>query len=373
MLEDLEAALDPADASNDHRRWVAQQLLDSGIPDDDVLAIATAPDILREMSFRVLFPGARMNASEFGARVGLTPDQLLDVRRAAGLWVDDVGHHDRVFATVDEEAFVAFAGGVALFGEQATLQFVRVMGSALAQVAEAAVALFGARVAHPLSEQQATPEVQFKSEVLATQALAGVGSGLQTLFRFHAETAIRRLNRAREAAESYNTARLAVGFVDLVGFTPLAERIDAAALSDMFDEFEAIAYDVIAQHDARLVKLIGDAVMFTALEADAACDIALTLVEQFEGDHSPVTPRGALAFGEMLVRAGDYYGPVVNVAARAADQAVPYEILVTDELAAGTSDAFDVTPAGRRQLKGIASPVSLSTLTRATQGSGNGS
>jgi class 3 adenylate cyclase len=56
-----------------------------------------------------------------------------------------------------------------------------------------------------------------------------------------------------------------------------------------------------------------------------ACDIALTLVERFAGDDG-VTPRGAVAAGEVLIRHGDYYGPTVNLAARIAELAAPAEI-----------------------------------------------
>jgi class 3 adenylate cyclase len=100
------------------------------------------------------------------------------------------------------------------------------------------------------------------------------------------------------------------------------------------------------------------------------CDIALTLVEQFSGDSSPVTPRGALAAGEMLVRGGDYYGPVVNLAARAADLAVPYEILASEDVVAGAGAGFRFEPAGRRLLKGFAAPVALASITRAESADG---
>jgi len=316
------------------------------------------------MNFRLLFPGPRLSAHEFAAHVGLSVEQLDRIRRAAGLPPLDAASGAAVFSVRDEPTFAAVNAGVALFGEESILQFVRVMGSALAQVAEAAVALFGARVARPLSEQHAPADVHFKVGIDATQALVAVGPGLDTLFRFHAETAIRRLSRARADLASFETGRLAVGFVDLVGFTPIAERMDARQLGELFDDFEGRAFDVITQHDARLVKLIGDAVMFTTVDVDAACDIALTLVEQFSDAANPVTPRGALAFGEMLVRGGDYYGPVVNLAARAAELAVPYEILVSEEVVAAAGEGYRCEPAGRRLLKGFAQPVMLSTVAR---------
>ena len=75
--------------------------------------------------------------------------------------------------------------------------------------------------------------------------------------------------------------------------------------------------------------------------------------------------RGAVAFGPVLQRAGDYYGPVVNLASRVAELAVPYEILVTEELVhAAEHWSLAFKPAGRRMLKGFEEPVSLWELQR---------
>jgi adenylate cyclase len=68
-----------------------------------------------------------------------------------------------------------------------------------------------------------------------------------------------------------------------------------------------------------------------------------------------------------LSRGGDYYGPVVNLASRIADMAVPNEILVTPDLreraqTAHTPLTFD--PAGRRLLKGFDEPIELFALRR---------
>jgi len=73
------------------------------------------------------------------------------------------------------------------------------------------------------------------------------------------------------------------------------------------ERFEALAGDAVAARDGRVVKLVGDAVMFVAVDPSAACDIALALLERFAGDPA-VTPRGGLAEGRLLARGGDYYG-----------------------------------------------------------------
>ncbi len=63
-----------------------------------------------------------------------------------------------------------------------------------------------------------------------------------------------------------------------------------------------------------------------------------------------------MAWGEVLVRGGDYYGSVVNRASRLVDAAVPRELLVTEAFAE-VSTCLEFEPAGRRMLKGFAEPV----------------
>src|SRR6185369_5504341 len=109
--------------------------------------------------------------------------------------------------------------------------------------------------------------------------------------------------------------------------------------------------DVVTSRGCRLVKLIGDEVMFVTLDAAAACDAALALLDEFAA-HATVTPRGALAAGDLLVRGGDYYGPIVNLASRVAELAVPRELLVTAAVADEVrSDVLRFEPAGKRMLK----------------------
>src|SRR6266446_10029006 len=136
------------------------------------------------------------------------------------------------------------------------------------------------------------------------------------------------------------------------------------ALGALVERFEALASDAVAARDGRVVKLVGDAVMFVAVDPSAACDIALTLLERFAGDPA-VTPRGGLAEGRLLARGGDYYGSAVNLASRLGELAVPREVLATAEVAsAAARDRFRFEPAGRRILKGFDAPVALYAVAR---------
>jgi class 3 adenylate cyclase len=74
--------------------------------------------------------------------------------------------------------------------------------------------------------------------------------------------------------------------------------------------------------------------------------------------------RAAIAFGDLIVRDGDYRGPVVNVGARATKLAPPGGVVVTETRAAALSAgvfAFDVMPS--RSLKGFDEPVTLYAVT----------
>jgi adenylate cyclase len=132
-------------------------------------------------------------------------------------------------------------------------------------------------------------------------------------------------------------------------------------LLQLIGQFELDAFEIAAAHDGRVVKHIGDEVMFIALDAAAGCSIAAALTKAF--DTQGIEPRAGLAFGDVISRYGDYYGPVVNLAARLADLAVPKEVLVDAGAAEATRDSpVVVLPAGRRLLKGFDEPVEVYSL-----------
>ena len=137
--------------------------------------------------------------------------------------------------------------------------------------------------------------------------------------------AILRQRAAQTGVADRSLHRLAVGFVDLVGFTPLSLRTSPARLLGLISQFEAKAFEVASRHNGRIVKHIGDEVMFVALDAGAGCAIARDITAAYsEG----IEPRGGVAFGDVITRHGDYYGTVVNLASRLAELAVPGEVLV---------------------------------------------
>jgi adenylate cyclase len=160
------------------------------------------------------------------------------------------------------------------------------------------------------------------------------------------------------------SSRFAVGFVDLVGFTATTWSMTSDELLAFMQSFQARTYDAVTGAGGRVVKHIGDEIMFATPDPTTGCAIALDLVEAFADDAAP--PRAGLAYGTVLARHGDLYGPVVNVAARLADVAVPGEVLAAATIADEVTDpALVFEPAGRRQLKGFPTPIRTVSVARA--------
>jgi adenylate cyclase len=125
---------------------------------------------------------------------------------------------------------------------------------------------------------------------------------------------------------------LAVGFADLVGYTSRTRGMGGRELGVMVEDFESLAADVIARHHGRVVKTIGDGVLYTCTEAADAVEIALRLPEEWTADDRPPLRVGA-AYGPVLTHFGDVYSPVVNLASRLTSVAHPSAVLVDHQLA----------------------------------------
>ena len=116
---------------------------------------------------------------------------------------------------------------------------------------------------------------------------------------------------ARRLADDHGAAGegapLCVGFADQVGYTRLSQSLDERQLASLVEQFETVASDAVVAHGGRVVKMIGDEVMFAAAPA-AAIEIGLTLADAFGGDDLPEV-RVGLACGRVVIRAGDVFGP----------------------------------------------------------------
>jgi adenylate cyclase len=148
--------------------------------------------------------------------------------------------------------------------------------------------------------------------------------------------------------------QLCVGFVDLSEFTALSMRSGLDAIGTMLHAFESLAFDVIAETPGRVVKLIGDEVMFVCPESSDCTRAALRILERCADSGLPPA-RGGLAEGRVLRQGGDYFGTPVNRASRITQVAAPGTILVDDAVRGrlASIDDLHAEPVGERRLKGL--------------------
>jgi adenylate cyclase len=223
------------------------------------------------------------------------------------------------------------------------------------------VSLYVQTVAPEMDRPDVDVVVWAQSLAHTTEMALKLGDSMGLIFAHHMRAAIDRQRASMVWVPERYLSRLAVGFVDLVGFTPLSHRASGPELLDLISRFETRAFEAATAHGGRVVKHIGDEVMFVALNAADGCAIAEALTHA-AGDDG-IEPRGGVAFGDVITRYGDYFGSVVNLAARLAELAIPGEILVSEstaEVLAGS--AFRFRPAGRRLLKGFDEPVEVFAL-----------
>jgi adenylate cyclase len=150
-----------------------------------------------------------------------------------------------------------------------------------------------------------------------------------------------------------------VGFADIVGFTRLGERVELGELGALGARLTELAL-AHTKPPTRLVKTIGDAVMFVSPSADSLLDTMLDLVERGEQDDDEFPQlRAGVAAGLAVSREGDWYGPPVNLASRVTGVARPGSVLATEEVHDAAGDGYAWSDAGARELKGLKRRVPL--------------
>jgi adenylate cyclase len=139
------------------------------------------------------------------------------------------------------------------------------------------------------------------------------------------------------AGRGRGTQEMAVMFTDLAGFSSWALKAGDEPALALLREVGTHVEAVIAQHEGRIVKRLGDGVMATFLSAQAAVDAALEA--QAEMDEIEIrgyrpSMRVGLHWGSPRKLGGDYLGVDVNVAARVGEAARPGQVLVSEALLA---------------------------------------
>ena len=191
---------------------------------------------------------------------------------------------------------------------------------------------------------------------------------LTYVWRRHLTSAISRMLADARSSEEHDASAppRVVGFADLVSFTALVRRMSERELGVLVQRFEQLASDVVTSHGGRIIKTVGDEVLFVHADPAAAAGIALDLVDAMAEDDVLPQVRVGMAQGKVVSRLGDVFGTTVNRASRLTSVTPPGTVLVDEGLASrlGAVSGFRTTPGRRRTLRGIGS-VTPSVLHRA--------
>ena len=337
-------------------------LRDAGVSEHDIAEAAEAgllPLLAVEAS---ALTDLRHDVDDVAERTGLDVDRICVIFTALGFPVPQPG--ERIFNDTDIERFREVAALVdsRLADPEVVIQMTRVLGSSLARIANAQVELLATR--DDAGELAVTEGADWFGDAF--------GQVLVQVWRRHLQHAARARLTGRLGSEPFDEAPpQTVGFADLVGFTALSQQLDSGSLAGVVDRFEAVAYATVGAHGGRVVKMIGDEVMFAIDDPVAAADCALALAESYHEADDLSDVRVGLAHGVAIDRDGDLFGPPVNLASRITAIAYPGTVVVDDAVqeALEGHDEFVCRAMLPRRLKNIGL-VRLHVLRRAGETGG---
>lgn len=306
----------------------------------------------------VLGEPRRYTSREVAEAVGVPMHRARRFWRALGF--ANVGDAAVEFTDSDIRALRTLVDFVAdgLVDEHQVVHLTRLLGRAAGRLAGSHVELVTDRL------DQAGIHADSRASAVGRQArrmTADVEWLLGYAWRRHMGAAIHRLD---PDLAGHVPTTLGVGFADIAGFTELSSQLSDADLTRAIERFEGRAADIVAECGGKVVKLLGDEVLFVAYDADVTAEIALRLVEAFRHDHMLPGVHIGLSLGPVVRHLGDVFGTTVNVASRLTAMTSANTVLTTDELATSlASDSpYAITPVGKRHIRGIG-PIAAYQLT----------
>lgn len=344
--------------SDDERAELVEYVLARGATADDVARTTNLGELALDLHLRAR---TDVTLAEVAERVGIDWPRAERLLVALGLPPDPGAR-----TTADEAAALELLATVArdVIGEDTTAQIARVVGNAMARVADTVVTAFRLEVELPRQTEGARYiQVVREYAALIETMLPTFVRTLDALLRRQMIAVAERMWTTDDERTAVTLPR-AIGFADLVGYSAAAATLSPRALIDVLVEFDERTSTAVARRRGQIVKTIGDEAMFVTEDPADACRIALDLVREFEtGPLPPV--RVGLARGEVVAVLGDVFGPDVNLAARLVGVAEPSTVVVSGSVAAGAGDApdlvFEALPPVA--VKGLAEPVVPYTVT----------
>ena len=290
-----------------------------------------------------------LTRDEVAAAVGISEPEARSIWNAMGF--PEVSPTERAFTRKDVEALrtALQLAETGIVDADTVLVLARSMGQELARTAEAQVDVF-----RSASKGLTTEEALEAAAQLAPGLMPMIEQLVVHVWRrqFAAATA-----RSFAAADDEDESPTAVGFVDLVDFTKSSQQWDASTLERTLERFERETALRVTAVGGRVVKTLGDAVLYVTDDPGSAVEVALQTVDAHCEDDELPDVRAGVALGPLLVRLGDVFGSPVNLASRLTDEARPRAVLVDQAVADALADdaSYDLKKLRRRSVRGYRS------------------
>jgi len=295
-------------------------------------------------------PGLR--GSDVAAAAGVSMEDARRLWRALGF--PDAANQS-AFTEADRDALVLVAEAVEETGIdfETMLRLTRAVGQTVARLADWEVATLSSAAEEFAARDGASPDLMRTSVRLIEDLSPRFDKLLVYSWRRHLAAAVGRIE-AFAGAHDETMTEATVGFADLVSFTALSNELDEQELGDLVEIFETRCADVIADHNGRVIKTLGDSVLFLEPDPVQAIDIALDIIAVVGRDERLPDVRLGLATGPVVLRMGDVYGPPVNLAARFTAVARRNRVIIDGRTAELLPEVdFETRPLPARPLRGF--------------------
>jgi adenylate cyclase len=301
------------------------------------------------------------NAAEVSTETGVTIEEARRLWRALGFPEHGT---ETAFTRADAEAVSTLVEVVAsgLIDFDLGVNLTRAVGQTMARLADWEVASLVQRVEELEAGDQATGS-RIGSAMRIVEEFNGPFEQLMLYaWRRHLAAAVARVEALGANEEDLHTTQITVGFADIVSFTALSNQLTEARIGDLVELFESRCADVVASQRGRVIKSIGDAVLFVNDDPIRAYDTAQGIINVIGRDSRMPDVRVGLATGSVVMRLGDVFGPPVNMASRLTAVARRNRIII--DAATATllpEDQFETRRLPARPVRGfgIVEPVAV--------------
>jgi len=252
---------------------------------------------------------------EVAAETGVPFEQVRRLWRALGLPEPVEGES---FSEADARAVSTLVGVIdsGAIDFDVALNLTRGVGQMMARLSDWQTSTLVQRVEEMEAGDDATGSRAGSAERLINELMDPFQELIVYAWRRHLAASITRLEAMGAIEEDLMTTEVTVGFADIVAFTALSNTIGQERIGDLVEVFEARCHDVVSRAGGRVIKSIGDSVLFTVEDATRGMEIAEGIINVIGRDPRMPDVRLGLASGSVVQRMGDVFGPPVNMAAR---------------------------------------------------------